>query len=182
MSWAVFLDRDGAIIHDRHYLSEPAGVELLPGAVEGLRLLRELGAQLVVVTNQSGVGRGYFSALEVERVNARMRELLTQAGADVDAIYVCVHAPQDGCDCRKPAPGMLHRAARELQLDLARSFMIGDRDSDRGAARAAGVSYVHVGDRDSGEGLWAEDLRAAAVAIDQAIRANVASHARNPDA
>jgi len=127
---AVFLDRDGTVIAERNYLSDPAGVELLPGAAEGLRRMRELGLPLVLVSNQSGVGRGYFGADAVHRVHGRLLELLEAEGAGLDAIYVCPHAPKEACACRKPLPGLIERAAREMGLDPSRGFVVGDKPCD----------------------------------------------------
>jgi len=127
---AVFLDRDGTVIADKHYLHDPAGVELLPGAAEGLRRMRELGLVLVLVSNQSGVGRGYFSRGDVERVHGRLAELLEEHGVQLDAMYVCPHAPGEECDCRKPEPGLIERACAELNLDPRRSFVVGDKPCD----------------------------------------------------
>jgi histidinol-phosphate phosphatase family protein len=126
----VFLDRDGTVIAERHYLSDPAGVELLPGAAEGLRRMRALGLPLVLVTNQSGVGRGYFGRDAVERVHGRLIELLAAEGVALSAIYSCPHAPDEACGCRKPLPGLLEQAARELGLDLPTCFVIGDKPCD----------------------------------------------------
>jgi histidinol-phosphate phosphatase family protein len=127
---AVFLDRDGTVIAEKHYLHDPAGVELLPGAAEGLRRMREMGLLLVLVSNQSGVGRGYFGADAVERVHGRLLELLEAEGAGLDAIYVCPHAPDAACSCRKPLPGLIDRAARELDIDPSKSFVVGDKPCD----------------------------------------------------
>ena len=131
---AVFLDRDGTIIAERHYLSDPAGVELLPGALAGLKRMHSLGLALVLVSNQSGVGRGYFGRDAVERVHGRLLELLEQGGATLDAIYICPHAPDEACCCRKPLPGLIKRALKDLGLDCgigpAQSFVIGDKPCD----------------------------------------------------
>jgi len=127
---AVFLDRDGTVIAERNYLSDPAGVELLPGAAEGLRRMRALGLPLILVSNQSGVGRGYFGLDAVHRVHGRLLELLEAQGAGLDAIYVCPHAPGEACQCRKPLPGLINRAARELDIDPAQSFVVGDKPCD----------------------------------------------------
>ena len=163
MTFAVFLDRDGTIVADRHYLSDPDGLELLPNALDGLRELRESGARLVVVTNQSGVGRGYFPAESVERMHERLRELLAAGGVEVDGIYVCPHAPADGCDCRKPEPGLFLRAADDLGLDLPSSFVLGDKDGDVEAGRRIGATPILIGGDPAGDGgLHAPDLLAAA--------------------
>ena len=127
---AVFLDRDGTVIAEKNYLSDPAGVELLPGAAEGMRRMRALGLRLVLVSNQSGVGRGYFGRDAVERVHGRLLELLEAEGARLDALYVCPHAPDEQCPCRKPGPGLIDRACAELGLDPRASFVIGDKPCD----------------------------------------------------
>jgi len=127
---AVFLDRDGTVIAEKHYLHDPAGVELLPGAVEGLRHMQALGLRLVLVTNQSGVGRGYYARADVERVHGRLLELLEAAGVRLDALYTCPHAPDEHCHCRKPAPGLVERACRDMGLDPARCFVVGDKPCD----------------------------------------------------
>ena len=155
MSWAAFLDRDGTIVVDKHYLSDPAGLELLPNALEGLSELRDLGARLVVVTNQSGVGRGYFPAEAIEPMNERLRELLRAGGIELDGIYVCPHAPDDGCACRKPGSALFEQAAGELGLDLGQSFVLGDKEADVEAGRRIGATPILVG----GD---ADDLLAAA--------------------
>jgi histidinol-phosphate phosphatase family protein len=151
LTWAVFLDRDGTIVVDKHYLSDPDGLELLPNAPEGLRELRALGARLVVVTNQSGVGRGYFLAEAVERMHERLRELLAEGGVELDGIYVCPHAPEDGCACRKPASALFERAADELGLDLRASFVVGDKQSDVEAARRIGATPILIGPADDAD-------------------------------
>ena len=111
---AILLDRDGTIIVDRHYLSNPAEVELLPGAVAGLRRLADAGFALVVVSNQSGVARGLLTEADVAAVNARTAALLANEGIQIAGWYYCPHGPEAGCDCRKPAAGMAERAAAEL--------------------------------------------------------------------
>ncbi len=141
---AVFLDRDGTVMEDVGYLSDPGGVRLLPEAGGALRRLQEAGYRLVIVTNQSGVGRGMFAASDVEKVNERLRDLLRKEGVALDGVYVCPHRPEDGCSCRKPAPGLILRAADELGIDLSRSFMVGDKDSDVEAGRAAGCRTVRL--------------------------------------
>lgn len=133
---AIFLDRDGTLIEEAHYLSDPAGVRLLPGAVAALRWFRDAGFVCVVVTNQSGIGRGLFSEDRMHEIHAEMERQLAEEGAAVDAIYHCPYAPASddpaviGHPDRKPAPGMLRRAAHDLNLELGRSWMIGDKLSD----------------------------------------------------
>ena len=144
MKPCIFFDRDGTLIEERNYLADPQGVALLPGAAEAVRRAREAGYLAVVLTNQSGVGRGYFTMNEVEAVNRRLGELLAAEGAQLDGIYVCPHAPEDGCDCRKPRTGLVARAARELAMDLAGSWVIGDKAADVELARNAGMRSVLV--------------------------------------
>jgi len=126
----VFLDRDGTIIQEKGYLSDPAAVELIPGAGRAIRLIKHLGLPVVVVSNQSGVARGFFPLSVVEEINKRLQLLLGQGGASLDGMYYCPHHPDEGCTCRKPETGMLQRAAEDLGVDLPRSYMIGDKAAD----------------------------------------------------
>lgn len=135
---AIFLDRDGTLIADAGYLADPAGVEILPGVQEGLRDLKAAGFVLIIVTNQSGIGRGYYTEADYHAVAGRTDQLLG-AGL-IDAAYFSPWHPEAAAPCRKPAPGMLLQAAREHSLDLPRSFMIGDRKGDIEAGRAAGCA------------------------------------------
>lgn len=141
---AVFLDRDGTIIRDRGYLSGPGGVELLPSAADGLRALRASGFKLVVITNQSGVGRGYFDMAAVASIHRRLDEILASHGASVDAYFVCPHAPPDGCECRKPKPGLINEAVLQLGVSPRSSFMVGDQQTDILAGNAAGIRTVRI--------------------------------------
>lgn len=135
----VFLDRDGTIIEERDFLSDPDGVTLLPGTVDGLRALAEGGVRLVVISNQSGVGSGRFTLDQLGQVNTRMQELLANQGISLDAIYCCIHRADAGCDCRKPATGLVRAASTRLGLELGDSVVVGDKASDLGLARALGV-------------------------------------------
>jgi len=141
---AIFLDRDGTIIVERDYLVDPMKVALLPGAGEALASLVNAGWILVMVTNQSGVGRGYFGLTDVKAVNQRVQDLLAAYGVGFEAIYICPHTPGSGCACRKPAPGMLLSAASDHDIDLSRSFLIGDKLSDLEAAANAGSTGILV--------------------------------------
>jgi D-glycero-D-manno-heptose 1,7-bisphosphate phosphatase len=126
----VFLDRDGTIILEKGYLSDPEAIELIPGASRAIRLINRLGLPVVVVSNQSGVARRYFPVSSVEEINKQLSFMLKQEGAVLDGVYYCPHHPDDGCTCRKPEPGMLQMAAGELGIDLPRSYMAGDMASD----------------------------------------------------
>ena len=126
----AILDRDGTIIEDRHYLSDPNQVELTTAAAQGLLRLAEMDLGLVVITNQSGIGRGYFEQQDLNAVNQRMCGLLEAQGVQLSGIYCCPHIPQDACSCRKPRTGLLEKAADELHFDPSTCFVIGDKASD----------------------------------------------------
>ena len=132
---AVFLDRNGTIAEEVGYLNHPSRFRIFPFAAAAIRRLNEAGFPVVVVTNQSGVGRGYFPESLVHSVNELMKKDLAATGARIDAVYYCLHTSADRCDCRKPKTGLLERAAREHALDLQRSFVVGDRYGDIELAR-----------------------------------------------
>ncbi len=146
-SRAVFLDRDGTCNVEKHYLHRKEDWEWIPGAPEALVRLKTAGFLLVVVSNQSGIGRGYYDRAAVDALHEFVNQELRQRGAAIDAFYLCPHAPDspaEECGCRKPAPGMLLRAAKELNIDLAASWMVGDKAVDVAAALAAGCRPVLV--------------------------------------
>jgi D-glycero-D-manno-heptose 1,7-bisphosphate phosphatase len=141
---AVFLDRDGTIMEDANYVGDVDRVILIPSAAGALKRLRVAGYKLFVITNQSGVGRGYFSHEAVEQIHAHLDEQFAKAGVRFDRYYVCPHHPEDNCDCRKPKPKFLLDAAREFDLELSGSYMIGDRSSDIQAGINAGTKTILV--------------------------------------
>lgn len=174
---AAFIDRDGVINEELDYVHRIEDFHVLPGVVEGLKALRAAGYALVVVTNQAGIGRGLYGEAEFQALTAHMRGLFEAAGVPLAGVYHCPHHPTAGlgpyrtdCDCRKPRPGMLRQAARELGLDLAASVIVGDKGSDLEAGRAAGVRHavlVESGHTPSAKARQtadhvAPDLRAAA--------------------
>jgi D-glycero-D-manno-heptose 1,7-bisphosphate phosphatase len=139
---AIFLDRDGVIIHNRaNYVRSWADVRIYPRALRALARLAQLPTAIVVVSNQSAIGKGLLTLQESERINARIRELVTEQGGRLDAFYICPHNNTDHCQCRKPQPGMFLQAARDLHLDLATSWMVGDALTDMQAADAAGIPH-----------------------------------------
>ena len=147
----VFLDRDGTLLADPGYLHRLEDYHLLAGVVEGLRALQGAGFGLAIVTNQSGIGRGYFTVEQFDALQAHLIADLGQHGVRLDGSYFCPHLPDAGCDCRKPATGMLRRAEAELGADLAKSWVIGDAESDIELARRAGCRAVKIGsDRSAG--------------------------------
>jgi len=174
---AVFLDRDGTLLREEGYLSDPDGVFLLPGVPRALNLLKDAGFALVVVTNQSGIARGLYSLEDYRSVAQRVEEVLAREGIRLDATHFCPHHPDatGPCDCRKPGTGMHRAAAQELNLDLGRSFFVGDRVRDvlpaselggrgilvrtgYGTQEEAGIGQgVHVADDLFGAAEWVLD-------------------------
>jgi D-glycero-D-manno-heptose 1,7-bisphosphate phosphatase len=173
-SRAVFLDRDGTIIHDADYCSDPKQVHVFEGAPEALRRLKGKGYKLIVITNQSGIGRGFFT---LEQYRAVQAEVLRQLGPDlIDATYFCPDIPERPSKCRKPAPGMVLEAARDHHVDLAQSFFIGDKEIDAECGRNAGVRTIRVRTgfdkvTDGSRANWVtEDLKHAADIVLDATR------------
>jgi len=166
---AVFLDRDGTINEEVNYLDNLSELRLIPGAGEGIRLLNQAGFPVVVITNQSGVARGFFPMAFVETVHQRMSEMLRERGASIDAFYFCPHHPEAGrpplnkkCQCRKPGTGMIRMASSQLDLDIPASIMVGDSLSDLKTAWNSGMRSILVltgHGRKTLENLQKEELR-----------------------
>jgi D-glycero-D-manno-heptose 1,7-bisphosphate phosphatase len=184
---AVFLDRDGTLIEEVHYLARPDQVRLIPGAAEAVRKLNQAGVLVVVVTNQAGVARGYFPESAISDVHVHLSHLLGEYGAHIDAYLYCPHHPTEGigkyrvaCDCRKPQPGLLLTAARELDIDLSRSWMIGDKPCDAEAGAAAGCRTILVR---TGHGRDLPDEANAVAELTAAIQlwATIRGRQANPD-
>ena len=145
-SGAVFLDRDGVINVDSGYVGDWDSFVFLPGVIEAMRALCDAGYALVIVTNQSGIGRGFYTEEDFQVLTERMCNELSRHGVSIAGVYFCPHLPEAAlpqyrktCDCRKPKPGLIHRALEELDIDLTRSAMVGDKNSDMQAALAAGI-------------------------------------------
>jgi D-glycero-D-manno-heptose 1,7-bisphosphate phosphatase len=139
----VLIDRDGTINVEKHYLSDPDHLELYPGVAAAIRRLNRLDLGVVVVTNQSGVARGYFDLVRLDEIHTRLFALLESEGAAIDGIYVCPHGPDDDCKCRKPLPGMIEQAVADHHFDPSRAFMIGDKEVDVELGHAVGaVSFL----------------------------------------
>ena len=158
----VALDRDGTIIAERHYLVDPDKVELSPGAAEGLSRLREIGLGLVVITNQSAIGRGYLDTAGLDLIHQRLAELLAAQGVSLDGIYFCPHIPEDACSCRKPNTRLLESAAADLNFDPRQCFVIGDNANDIELGQRVGATTFLVrtgyGKRVTQEGTSAPDF------------------------
>ncbi len=129
---AVFIDRDGTMAKDVPYCRRPEDFELFPNTAKAIRMLNQHGFKVIVITNQSGIGRGYFTEDTLGKIHQKMKDELAKQGAYVDDIYYCPHHPDDGCDCRKPGTKLPLQAARKHQLDLKNSFMVGDMEMDIG--------------------------------------------------
>jgi D,D-heptose 1,7-bisphosphate phosphatase len=184
---AVFIDRDGTILVEKEYLADPARVELIPDALDAMRSLRDAGFALVVVTNQSGIARGFYTIDQYRAVEQRLNELFAGAGLVVDATEFCPHHPDatGPCDCRKPATGMHRRAAAALGIDFAGSFFVGDKVTDVLPAAALGGQGILVrtgygADSEAGvpPGVWVvDDLAAAARRVVATVGNDGAGHA-----
>ena len=171
-SKAAFIDRDGVINEDRNYVYRIEDFVLLPGAVQGLAMLRDAGFRLIVVTNQAGIARGYYDQSAMDLLHDYLRVQLALQGVELDAIYFCPHHPQGSvkelaceCNCRKPSPGMLLQAAKDFDLDLSESVLIGDKLSDVQAGKKAGVGRVVIVESGHEVGVTAR-LQADSVAAD----------------
>jgi mannose-1-phosphate guanylyltransferase/phosphomannomutase len=155
MQPAIFLDRDGTLNFDYGWITSPSKIELLPGAGEAVRAINEFGLLAVLVTNQPVIARGECTTAELAAIHQKLESLLAESGAHLDAVYYCPHHPDAGvpgerpefkirCHCRKPAPGLLEDAAHDLDIDVSRSWMIGDSERDLGAAAAFGIPAALV--------------------------------------
>lgn len=140
----VLLDRDGTIIVKKNYLSDPDGVRLIPGVLKTLKKLKGMGLGLVVITNQSGIGRRYFDIATLENIHLRMAELLVKDGIILDDIYFCPHTPKDNCSCRKPKAGLVEKARKKHNFDPKLCFMIGDNKGDIELGKNIGAITILV--------------------------------------
>lgn len=174
----VMLDRDGTFIVERHYLRDPELVELIPGAAEGLRRLAGMGLGLIVITNQSALGRGYVDQAGLDKIHRCMCDLLDAEGVHLDGIYVCPHIPEDACPCRKPSPGLVERAAAELGFDPRAGFVVGDKECDVELGRSVGATTILVrtgyGAQTAAEGTVrpdhvVDDVREAAAVVQRLL-------------
>lgn len=140
----VLLDRDGTIVVERHYLSDPDQLDLIPGVAAGLRQLQDMGLGLVVVTNQSGVGRGLFDQARLDLIHRRLRSMLQGEDVHLDGIFYCPHTPEEACRCRKPEAGLVEQAAGTLGFDPTASFVVGDKPCDVDLGKRVGATTFLV--------------------------------------
>jgi len=155
---AVFLDRDGTIIDELGYLGDPDKVVLYPGVHDALINLNKAGYLLIVVTNQSGVARGYFTLEEALAVNYKMVRMLAELGVKIHGIYFCPHLPDAGCPCRKPAPGMVQKAETDFNVDLTNSWIVGDTDKDILLGPNAGIKPLLLKTGKEDKGIVPDDV------------------------
>lgn len=151
MNKAVFLDRDGTIVEDVGYMASPEQIKFIPGAIEAIKMLNEAGYKVVVISNQAGVARGLVTEDMLQTIDKTLHKWILNGGAHLDGMYYCPHHPEHGvypykqaCLCRKPHPGLIKRAHRDLNIDLSQSYMIGDKASDVEAGKRAGAKTIFV--------------------------------------
>jgi D-glycero-D-manno-heptose 1,7-bisphosphate phosphatase len=140
----AFLDRDGTVIEDKDFIKTPDEIEFLPGSIEAIKVLKELGYKIIVISNQSGIGRGILTEEMVKKVNRSFLDRLNKEDAEIDALYYCPHRPEDNCDCRKPRTGLIQKAVEEQRLDLKDAVVIGDKLSDVELGKKLKVNTVLV--------------------------------------
>ena len=144
-NWAVFLDRDGVINRNRDdYVKDVDEMEILPGVPKAINLLNTMNFKVVIISNQSAVSRGLITIEKLLEIHEFLKKELLQNNAKIDGIYFCPHRPDDSCDCRKPKPTLILKAAKDLGINLSESYMIGDRESDMIAAEKAGVKFIPI--------------------------------------
>ena len=141
---AVFLDRDGTMAKDVHYCRRPEDFELFPDTAKAIKFLNERGFKVIIITNQSGIARGYFTEETLAEIHDKMKRELAKEGAYVDAIYYCPHHPDDNCECRKPKPKLVLQAVKEHNIDLKQSFVVGDLQMDIDMGKAVGCKTILI--------------------------------------
>ena len=140
----VFLDRDGTVNHDSGYITSPTELVLLPGVVEGIARLKQGGSRVVLITNQSGIARGLFTEDDLSMIHRKLERELEMQGVSLDGIFFCSHHPDDACQCRKPKPGLIQQAIQQLNLNVSRSYYVGDKVIDMKLANTVGSKAVLV--------------------------------------
>lgn len=162
---AIFLDRDGVIIVEKNFLKDPEEIEFYPGAIEALKAIGDEYIK-IVISNQSGVARGYFTSADVEKINTHISSILKMSGISIDAWYFCPHGPDDNCQCRKPRPGMIMKAEEKFNINIPNSWIIGDKSTDIEAGKAAGINTILVKTGYGGSEPGASDIASDYLASD----------------
>jgi len=144
MNKAVFLDRDGTVNEEVHYLSDSKDLKLLPRVAEAIKMFNDAEYKVIIITNQSAIAKGFLTIEKLNEIHEKLLTLLNKKGAKIDAIYYCPHHPNEGCMCRKPKPGLLLKASKEHNIDLNRSYMVGDKLTDIEAGKRAGCKTILV--------------------------------------
>src|SRR6218665_303043 len=152
---AIFLDRDGTINIDYGYVYKPEELHLIDGVTESLKKLQDVGFLLIIITNQSGIGRGYFSESDAEKYNHLLIEELKNNDIIISDVYICIHTPENLCNCRKPSPYMINKALEKYKIDASKSYMLGDKPSDVESGFAAGVESFLIDDNHD-IGYWTD--------------------------
>ena len=167
----IFVDRDGTLIKDTGYIKDPSEIKILPNTIEGLKKITSLGAAVIMITNQSGISRGYFDLPQVVHLNEVIMKRLSASGCKFADIQICPHGPNDGCSCRKPKTGLLLKASKSLNIPLNRSVIIGDRETDIAAGLNAGIPGILISSGKSnynfGQYSTAADMLEAAYIIER---------------
>ena len=164
----VMLDRDGTVVEERFYLSDPKQLALLPGAAQAMRQFRAIGFGLIIITNQSAIARGFFDEAQLTRIHQELCSLLQAESVELDGIYFCPHKPTDRCGCRKPEPGLINLASKELHIDVRNSVVIGDKACDIDLGRRVGATTILVR---TGYGAQSESSVAADYVVDDLLAA-----------
>lgn len=176
---AVFLDRDGVINKDDHFVHTPDKFELLPNVLVGLKKLQDMHYKLIIVTNQGGIGMGYYTEVDFFNVSTKMLILFSAHGINIDKIYFCPHSKSENCECRKPNAGMLMRGQRQMNVDMSKSFMIGDKETDIQAGNAAGVKTMLIGKENKCVHLFTNRADANYVVKDLLSAAEIIQHSED---
>jgi len=171
MNRAVFFDRDGTIAKDVNYCRRPEDFVLFPEAAKVIKKLNKCGFKVIIITNQSGIARGYFDEEVLNRIHKKMQEELARKCAYIDGVYYCPHHPDDNCECRKPKPALVLQAARDLNIDLEQSFVVGDLQKDMELGKVAGCKTILIGGPSPTEsdGVTPDAIVASLAAVSDAI-------------
>ena len=165
MNKAIFLDRDGTINVDYGYIHKIKDFKYLDGSIEGLKILNDLGYLLIIVTNQSGIGRGYYSLADYNKLNKYILKNLKEHGINITKVYMCPHVDEDNCECRKPKLALFYQAIKEYDIDIDNSYVIGDKERDLALSKKENITGILLTDKSNKEYICKENLFEAAIYI-----------------